>query len=585
MKKQLLFILFVFISTFGNAQDIFAILQPSDLAGSYDFTKLDSQWWPNAPDMLDPTNAVSAELAMALDNTAADSLVGSPVVSDVTGKIAVIYRGGYSFAGKVWRAQEAGAVAVIMINNLLDPVLITMSANTADDTSSWVTIPAVFISQLDGAQLRDEIIAGGLMGFIGNKNGFYGNDLGITADYVIRAPQSSMIQGLALDENEFSASIGTWVRNYGSNDQTGIIVNGMVDSDGNNLYNEDAVAFDLASGDSAFVPLPNFSQSSYELATYNIAYSVSSDSTEDFNDDNAYDVDFAFDENLYSFVSVTDGEPILNYFVRPGSIAGLVQQCVHFQDANASRIGVTGMTFAASSDYASMDGLEVNTVAYEWAIEFDDLLDTINYTGIDPDDFDELATGTYDYVGNDMSGENVFVPFDENILLEDNLRYLFCITYTEDDSLFMGHDNKIDYLTTLNEYLQPMFPMTDGELNSDNEEIWYLSGFGTDIVPSYVVHTVDANAIGIEEIGDVVDVTPFPNPAKDFIQIPMNDVSGITTIHIFDLSGKLVESQTLNATAGNLLRVDVSSLDAGIYTFGLRYENGKVSNFNVVITR
>lgn len=583
MKRNLLLLLFVFIYTLGNAQDVFNILPPSDLSGNYDYTKLDAQWWPNSPDMEDPLNAVEAELAMALDNTPGDSLVGSPVISDVDGKIAVIYRGSYSFAGKIWRAQEAGAVAVVMINNSLDPELITMSAT--GDTAGWVTIPAVFIKQIDGALLRDEIIAGGLMGFIGNKNGYYDNDLGMTAADVVRAPQNSTVQPLALDETEFVAGVGTWIRNYGSNDQTGIIVNATIDFDGNNLYNEDATAFDLVSGDSIFVGLPDFTQTSYDLGTYNMVYSVSSDSIEEFESDNYHNVDFSFDEKKFSYVPIVDGEPVTNYFVRPGSIADVVQHCVHFQDANASRVGVTGITFSASSNYASMDGLVVDAYAYEWAVEFEDLLDSINYNGINSDDFDELTTGSYEYVGNDMSGENVFISFEENIVLDDEVRYLFCIAYTEEDSLFIGHDSKIDYNTTQNVYLQPLFPMTDGELDDDNEEIWYLNGFGTDIVPSLVVNTVDADAVGVEEIANVVDVTPFPNPAREFIQIPMNDVSGLTTIQIFDLTGKLIETQSLNATAGSLLKVDVSSLDAGMYTFGLRYESGNVSNFNVVITK
>ena len=91
-------------------------------------------------------------------------------------------------------------------------------------------------------------------------------------------------------------------------------------------------------------------------------------------------------------------------------------------------------------------------------------------------------------------------------------------------------------------------------------------------------------SIGTEpEEGDQIQV--YPNPARDFIQIPMVDVTGLTTIQIFDVAGKLVETQNYNTTAGTNLRVDVSQLEAGVYTFGLRYESGNVSNFNVVITK
>lgn len=69
---------------------------------------------------------------------------GAPSNS-VTGKIALIDRGSCNFTVKVAAAQAAGAIAVIMVNNVAgSPIVMGGTDNT-------ITIPAVMISQSDGA--------------------------------------------------------------------------------------------------------------------------------------------------------------------------------------------------------------------------------------------------------------------------------------------------------------------------------------------------------------------------------------------------------------------------------------------------
>jgi hypothetical protein len=71
--------------------------------------------------------------------------------NSLVGKIAMINRGTCTFVIKVKNAQNAGAIAVIMVNNV--PGLpITMGG--ADNT---ITIPAVMISQSDGAILAAQL--------------------------------------------------------------------------------------------------------------------------------------------------------------------------------------------------------------------------------------------------------------------------------------------------------------------------------------------------------------------------------------------------------------------------------------------
>ena len=76
--------------------------------------------------------------------------------SEVRGKIALIDRGTCFFSSKVRAAQQAGAVAVVMVNNVDGfPIPMGGSGDTSD-----IKIPGVMISRTDGAILRRRLAEG-----------------------------------------------------------------------------------------------------------------------------------------------------------------------------------------------------------------------------------------------------------------------------------------------------------------------------------------------------------------------------------------------------------------------------------------
>ena len=73
---------------------------------------------------------------------------------DLTGAIALIARGTCTFHDKILNAQNAGAIAVVVRNNVAgDPIIM-------GGDSTGITIPAVMISQADGATIRPAITSG-----------------------------------------------------------------------------------------------------------------------------------------------------------------------------------------------------------------------------------------------------------------------------------------------------------------------------------------------------------------------------------------------------------------------------------------
>ena len=79
---------------------------------------------------------------------AASEACTGPPANSLTGKIALINRGNCNFTLKVLEAQLAGAIGVIMINNVATAPIIM--GGGPDNT---ITIPAVMVSQANGASL------------------------------------------------------------------------------------------------------------------------------------------------------------------------------------------------------------------------------------------------------------------------------------------------------------------------------------------------------------------------------------------------------------------------------------------------
>ena len=102
-------------------QVVVDVLQPPALQGT-----LASTWaepaagsW-NTPDMTMTTNRVVGDLALALDASAADSLCCEAVAvpASIAGKVALLYRGTCDYSVKAKNCQDAGALAVVIINNV-----------------------------------------------------------------------------------------------------------------------------------------------------------------------------------------------------------------------------------------------------------------------------------------------------------------------------------------------------------------------------------------------------------------------------------------------------------------------------------
>ena len=100
---------------------------------------------------------VTGEVVLAVDDTDPTSDACTPLTNDVAGRIVLVDRGGCSFALKTLAAENAGAIGVIIANNL-PGVPPPNLANT--DPPTIVTIPTLSITLEAGNDLKAALGAG-----------------------------------------------------------------------------------------------------------------------------------------------------------------------------------------------------------------------------------------------------------------------------------------------------------------------------------------------------------------------------------------------------------------------------------------
>ena len=571
MKKLLLstfILLFTCVCSFGQGTIEFSIEAPSSIAGAYGFTSTNDVAGWGSPDLTDTANAVMDTLMFVEDGTTGTNPQGnpisqegcSPLINDLTGKIAVIWRNTCQFGVKIQNAQNAGAVAVIIINR--EPGLVNMAPG---DSGAVCTIPAVFIEDASGAVITAEMANGPVVAFIGSRN--FDNNLSINAADVIRPEAASTPASYAQDNTEYEVQVGSWVVNQGNLDNNAVL-NAKITFGGTTLYDQSTASTPILAGDSAYFSLPTFSQASYSSGMYNITYSVDTTGDE-FLNDNSVSQDFHISDTKFSNVSLDSNEEMsLSPFYRPSNATGSVSMCVPFMDPNASRMAAMGISFAAVCSGCDLSNRYFTTYAHEWGDVFADLDDpNAAITSINT-----IGTGEFTFP-NDSAYQEVYVPFTDPVNLLDNQRYLFCVN-TYDTDIYIGFNDDIDYNQNLNNvYKQPVSCV-------ENNGSWYITGFGSDVTAGVSLEL--STNLNIEE-DELFSIDAYPNPANNVVTIPLKGYAGKGNLNIMDVTGKIISTTTINAN--NLMTVDVTNIPNGNYIFDLNLEDGRSTKFNIVISK
>lgn len=150
----------------SGVQTAFVISQPDAISGHYPFSPANPTTW-GSPNLAN----VSVDAPMIFASTSvAGNLEGCEAFTNaalVAGKIAVVNRGGCEFGIKALNAQNAGAVACIIVNNVAG-ALIDMGAGV---NGPQVTIPVILVSDVTGAWIGNTVQQGVAQAVIGRFDG------------------------------------------------------------------------------------------------------------------------------------------------------------------------------------------------------------------------------------------------------------------------------------------------------------------------------------------------------------------------------------------------------------------------------
>jgi len=605
MKKLLLTFSLAAIGLWSYAQVQVKGISPASVQHTFDFGvqaaeggwpgETDDGTWAMTLDFNQPGVYVQGELMMVQDTATGINPQGFPknqegcfpLVNSLAGKIAVVRRNTCNFSKKILEAQNAGAIAVVIINR--EDALIGMLAGP-DGVNC--TIPAIAIKSSAGAELVNEMANGPVVLFIGNKIGVFSNDMATAKPDFLMPASLTTPWDLAQNSTEFPVDFGLYAYNMGSNAQNGVTASVDVTYGGTSVYSNTAAPLNFVAPagivlDTQYFDLGSFS-GNWNVGTYSVTYTING--ADGDMSDNVFSYDFTFTNNddVFGYGPATAAVgtvlPVTTNWVSPDlSTTFSWEPCIVFRNANAGSKGTSamGMNVSAKAVGSTMANADFEVRAYSWTETYTDL--TAGVPTYSPRT--QIGSGSYFFVDESESGVNLFIPFDEApIALSDNQRYMFCI-YSENDSLRFGYNSSVDYTTTVyDKFLQPIYPLAD-IATSGATPTWYTPGFGLDYCPAVNVVFDISSTVGIDNANANNTLAPYPNPASNLLLVPVRKgVAGNVTVDIYDLAGKLVISE--KQTIGNEpLRVNVASIANGAYVFNLTFADGSTDTFKVSVNR
>lgn len=556
-----------------SAQVVLTVQQPGSLAGTYTVTWVaPADGWDLVPDPLDPANAVTDTLVIVDDDSGADSLGCADLVNgaEVNGQIAVIYRGACEFGAKALNAQEAGARAVLIVNNQPGAAV----AMGAGAVGAQVTIPVAMITLTDGAAFNASINSGvPVVAFLGSIINLNQNDVGFFKEDVLRPTYAARPWPISVDGSMFNFRIGLWLTGFGSQSQSNVTVTADVTQAGSSVFavTSDPVAVG-SGGDSVWVDLGTVALPSYN-GFYTLTYTAEiTGITDELLSNNSYTTTFDVN-NLIGYAPMDENThlPVAGGHVQPGDPQGDFGLCVHFQDPNASLIDAAGLYFSLAVGLTpqSIIGEFVQIDVHEWTDEFVGLSDAPAAPTLN-----NIYTGEYTFL-EEIPGQLVYHEFPGGVELQDNMRYLFCVT-TPNQNLRLGYNTGVDYSLTQDTVDNVITCVMDGSS-------FFPGGFIGGGAATISILTAPAGSIGVDEAEQATG-TAFPNPASHELRIPLTAFSGAADLQVFNAAGAIVSTQRTNATGSQLI-VDVTSIAPGNYTFVVTPEKGAPLSFKAVVSR
>lgn len=488
----------------------------------------------------------TGDLVLADDGTAPETdACESPLVNaaDIDGNIALIDRGVCEFGVKVLEAEMAGAIAVIICNNVGgEPI--TMGAGAVGMT---VTIPSIMITLTFCDEIKAELANGAV-------------NVSISDAFNLRASTAPFAYLTPKDQIDTLRDITTTISNRTAADQSNVIVycditdpSGAMVTYSETINTLPAGADSVVSFTDSYLPAL---MGDYDVRFYN-------------NGADIVGYETGVDEEIMGFVITPDQFGLDNNLQSPGGIGingggnfgmGSLYTVIQTTDALSA-------TFAISNP-ADLIGEFLTATIYQVDANGDDNIDENGDTVFDDSDVLVLGFNSYEITANDVEDAlvtvdllNFNVPGDP-ITLPANTSYILMLEYIGTNSFFITASGITAY------------PGIGSVVKQGTD--WFAAGFISGIngvVRLNVSQLTDINEPQLE----AEQVQLMPNPASTYVNIDLDlkDVSEKVEITLLDITGRVIQTDSYNNVQQEVLRMDTQAMAAGTYFVHVRTAEGQ----------
>lgn len=547
--------------------------------------------------------------------------------SAVSGNVCLIQRGNCEFGEKAVRAQAAGAIAVIIVNNVPGgPVGMGAGAQGAN-----VTIPVIMISDVQGAAIANE-----LDNNVAVDMSFLRWGKGVTNDLAIVRRGQSLWHSYSIPYQTFGSSNpvaykgqdAAVIANFGSSSASNVklisTVSWTPNGGSKTQIRKDSVTYaqTFTPSDSIIVPIID---NQYDITAngpgrYDVFYEVKSDNVDDYPGDDTMTYSFYVDNRKYSKsrYNFADGEPFSRLGYRSGSDnADLTWGPLYYFENGGYEFERMEFGISTSQNFQSLEGRpNLLGLLYKWV---DGSNGGFADSFVQVVELELVGTSEKVFVAGDSTGDMYSVDIrDANdatktITSEANTWYWAAIALpgsTSSDPVFLLCDGQLNYFTrhwarikSTNSYTEAYAPLfggsyTDISTSANNITIMYpfegtfdvdsvrFSNQKDGLVPSVALQ-MSQFPVGVREVEatNSIDVEFYPNPVIDVLNAKVNFSEKANEVNytIVDGLGRVVYTRTDNNIKKDKVTIATSDLAAGSYNLIVSADGNRIAKkFTIV---
>ncbi len=560
----------------------------------------------------------------------------------MTPTIAVIWRGpipvgACDFGCKALDAQNAGAVAIVIINEYPGQGPVGMGAST---TCTGITIPVFMIGNLDGiaisSQYRSSVpvkmtITSWGQG-LNNDLGFVPGGAAGWHNYAIPSNQL----GTTGNPTAYNMLDGAFIANYGNNPAHGVQLKSTTffTPTGGSASNQHTGEVDLTPSFDNTNPATDsiwamFGTTEYALSAsgtgrFDIQYDIESDSTDQFPADNSQTVSFYVTDSLYSKgrYDLTNNAPMRDIYEGFNSGNEFIWGPMYYVAKGGTALSAVQYSIAQSFVSGGSSIIPVgqnNIYIYKWV----DSLGGVSDSVVEDGELELVGVTTKYYGGADTSEATMYQKITVDgtdggpqVMLDANSWYYVAIDVPSvagsTTQLFLGCDGILDpYPRIFGRYHanggmfdysnivipndsstlsttpgQENPPCPGGQTANINSVDSFVYSSMMGLIPSVAMIANNNPTNAVKTVSKpFADVSLFPNPAKDVMNVSasFNQIEKTVSYEIIDGLSRFVSKEIHNNVQQDNYTVNTAALAAGNYYLIINTENRVMAKKFVVV--